>query len=288
MHANTAGQTGARSGLHFFTDDFGWSVCFMCIFALIVFQGTVPTREAINIYYQEQMMKTSRESDLDHCTHRDEGPVSAGRGREEDDGEEAGRTTDKIEPVPGKNYPKDSYTEPGPGGDAPDKLEPEPVSGDEPGELHTKTGPETVLGRDCVDKTELETVSGAATPDETDLASGADSPDEAPAEAGSTERDPAVEEYPECIVATTSQRPRAKLSRIKQVQSSLSSSSEGEITSHRLVLQMAALSARIYIFYLFNIMLQLLPFKMSQLRLFTSESSRNHLTGVCQDRSRTC
>lgn len=255
MHANTAGQTGARSGLQFLMEGVGCSICFMFLFSLIVFQGNVPTREAINIYYQEQMMKTSRESGLDHCSHGDEGLVSADRGREEEeDGENAGTTTEKTEPVPGTNYP---YSEVGPGGDAPDKPDPELVSGHDPGELHTKTGPETVLRRDCADKTRLETVSGedppeiepvlgAGTPDETDLASGEDGPDEAPAETGSTERDPAVEEYPECTVATTSQRPRAKLSRMKRVQSSLSSSSEGEITSrrHRLV-QMEALSAHI-------------------------------------------
>lgn len=205
------------------------------------------------------MMKTSRESGLDYCTHGAEGQVSANRGREEEeeDGKEAGSRTEKTKPVSGRNDPKDLYTEPesGPGEDAPDKPQPDGVSGDDQGELHT--GPEAVLGRDCVEKTKLETVSTGdppktkpaseeGAPDKTDLASGANGPDEASGvkpEIGSAERDPAVEQYPECMVATTSQRPRPKLSRMERVQSSLSSSSEGEMISgrHRLVLQMAAL-----------------------------------------------
>ncbi|XP_026217973.1 piezo-type mechanosensitive ion channel component 2-like isoform X2 [Anabas testudineus] len=222
-------------------------------------QGNVPTREAINIYYQEQMMKASRESGLDYCTHGDEGTASTDRGREEEDErEEAGNTEEQTEPVLEREDPKGLYTEPepGPGQDAPDRPEPERVSGDDSGELLTKAGSETVEERDCVDKTqqkivsddlpetepvsgtggsdESEPVSGACAP-ETHLASRADGPDEAPASGvkPGTEGGPAVEENPEHIVATTSQRQRPKLSRMERVPSSLSSSSEGEITSRR-------------------------------------------------------
>ncbi|XP_071370340.1 piezo-type mechanosensitive ion channel component 2-like [Centroberyx affinis] len=36
-------------------------------------QGNVPSREAIHVYYQQQMLKTSRESGLDYSTHEAEG-----------------------------------------------------------------------------------------------------------------------------------------------------------------------------------------------------------------------
>lgn len=47
----------------------GVDLCCICFFV----QGNVPTREAIHIYYQEQMMKSSRESGLDYSTHEVEG-----------------------------------------------------------------------------------------------------------------------------------------------------------------------------------------------------------------------
>lgn len=56
-------------------------------------QGKVPTREAIHIYYQEQMMKSSRESGLDYITHGAEGWNATDTQRdeeEEDDDEEEG------------------------------------------------------------------------------------------------------------------------------------------------------------------------------------------------------
>lgn len=55
-------------------------------------QGKVPTREAIHLYYQEQMMKSSRESGLDVCCHDDEVQMAGERG---EDNEGAG--TDQQE-----------------------------------------------------------------------------------------------------------------------------------------------------------------------------------------------
>lgn len=69
-------------------------ICF-CFFA----QGNIPTREAIRIYYQEQMMRSSRESDLDRQT-------SSERGREDKDAlsseaeEQAGSQTAEEKPEP--------------------------------------------------------------------------------------------------------------------------------------------------------------------------------------------
>lgn len=48
-------------------------------------QGKVPTREAIHVYYQEQMMRSSRESGLDFCSHDDEVQSSGERGQNEDE-----------------------------------------------------------------------------------------------------------------------------------------------------------------------------------------------------------
>ncbi|XP_055363650.1 piezo-type mechanosensitive ion channel component 2-like isoform X2 [Betta splendens] len=135
-------------------------------------QGNVPTREAINIFYQEQMMKTSRESGPGSITRGAEDQASANRQREQ----------------------KEGGPEQDPGGD-PAKAEPAPGEG------------------------------GADTTDQP--------PHEAPGsgiklETGLTEGNPSAEQCPECNVATTSHRPRPKLARAERVQSSSSSSSEGE------------------------------------------------------------
>ncbi|XP_068199524.1 piezo-type mechanosensitive ion channel component 2-like isoform X2 [Antennarius striatus] len=85
-------------------------------------QGNVPTRDAIRIYYHEQMMKSSRESGLDYSTHE----ASAGRGSKEEeevlpdsDGEEVGGQTaeEKTEVRPEGDYPDEAD---------PDAGEPEP------------------------------------------------------------------------------------------------------------------------------------------------------------------
>ncbi|XP_039983516.1 piezo-type mechanosensitive ion channel component 2-like [Xiphias gladius] len=225
-------------------------------------QGNLPTREAINIYYQEQMMKTSRESGLDYSIHEAEGQASALRGREEEAEEEEGISPDtdeeaggqtaenkpETEPVSRKYDPKHPHTRQGPervsGADGP--ADPhterglEKVSGDDPGELHMKTQ-EAVLERVCENKTKPETVPGRDLPEtDTEPVLGGDGPDEpdetlgavdAPAsgvvpETVPAEGDPAVEvkseDFLECVVAKTSQRSRPKLSRMERVQSSSS------------------------------------------------------------------
>ncbi|KAJ4923967.1 hypothetical protein JOQ06_028222 [Pogonophryne albipinna] len=46
-------------------------------------QGNVPTRDAIHVYYQRQILKASRESGLNYSSHEAEGQTSAERGPEE-------------------------------------------------------------------------------------------------------------------------------------------------------------------------------------------------------------
>lgn len=59
-------------------------------------QGKVPTREAIHVYYQEQMMRSSRESGLDICSHDDEAPTD----QHEEETPETDRDVDlDLEPV---------------------------------------------------------------------------------------------------------------------------------------------------------------------------------------------
>ncbi|XP_035513237.1 uncharacterized protein LOC118324853 [Morone saxatilis] len=158
-------------------------------------QGNVPNREAIHVYYQEQMMKTSRESGLDYSTHEVEVQTSAERRREEGvnpdtDEEKAGGQTAEVKPD----------TEPG--GDYPDKPEPEPISGDP-----FEPGPELVSAADGPDKT--EPVSGG-------------SGETVSVKPETAEGDPVF------FVAKTSQKWRPKLSRMKRVQSLSSSSSSEE------------------------------------------------------------
>lgn len=50
-------------------------------------QGKVPTREAIHLHYQEQMLRSSRESGLDLSRHDDQDPSSA-QEEEEESGDE--------------------------------------------------------------------------------------------------------------------------------------------------------------------------------------------------------
>uniref|UniRef100_A0A3Q1EK08 Piezo-type mechanosensitive ion channel component 2-like n=1 Tax=Acanthochromis polyacanthus TaxID=80966 RepID=A0A3Q1EK08_9TELE len=59
-------------------------------------QGDVPSREAINVYYQEQMMKSSRESGLDDSAHEDDEKGGSPDAHEE----EAGGETAEEKPEP--------------------------------------------------------------------------------------------------------------------------------------------------------------------------------------------
>lgn len=87
---------------------------------MIFFQGSVPTREAIHNYYQEQMLKSSRESGLDCSTHEAEG----NKRREEKDAEGSSPDTDEEGPG-GQTAEEEPETEP-----VPDGLEePEPKAG---------------------------------------------------------------------------------------------------------------------------------------------------------------
>ncbi|XP_056869498.1 piezo-type mechanosensitive ion channel component 2-like isoform X1 [Takifugu flavidus] len=73
-------------------------------------QGKVPTREAIHLYYQEQMMKSSRESGLDVCSHDDEVQMSGERGKDEDN--EGARTDQHEEETPETNLDLEPVLEP--------------------------------------------------------------------------------------------------------------------------------------------------------------------------------
>ncbi|XP_074484403.1 piezo-type mechanosensitive ion channel component 2-like isoform X2 [Sebastes fasciatus] len=116
-------------------------------------QGNVPTREAIHVYYQEQMMKASRESGLNYSTHEAEGQASAERGREEEE-EAVSPDTDEEE---AEEKPESKL-----GGHYPDKPEPGPVSGEDPLEPR----PEQVSGADGPGEPEAEPVSGGGGPGE--------------------------------------------------------------------------------------------------------------------------
>ncbi len=182
------------------------------------------------------MMKTSRESGLDYSTHEAE----RGREKEEEgvsphiDEEEAGGQIVE-ETKPGGSYPdKPEYLsgrdpfEPGPEiisrTHCPGK--PDHISGGDP----LETGAELVAGADCPGKTKLEIVRGEDPPEtELEKESGEDGLGEpVSAEAPSSGVKPEAKDYPECLVAKTSQRSRPKLSRMERVQSSSSLSSEEE------------------------------------------------------------
>ncbi|XP_070841701.1 piezo-type mechanosensitive ion channel component 2-like isoform X1 [Chaetodon trifascialis] len=177
-------------------------------------QGKVPTREAIHYYYQEQMMKSSRETSLDYSTQEAEMQTSAERGKEEGEEEEVNSDMEEEE-VGGQTT--EETPEPRPGGDYPDKSElgPEPVSEGEP----LEPGPELLSGVDGTDETEPRAGSGGV------LEPVSAETSQAPTSAVEVKS----EDYPECLVAKTSQRRRPKLSKMERVKSSSSMSlSENE------------------------------------------------------------
>ena len=174
----------------------------------LVDQGNLPTREAITVYYEEQMMKTSRESGLDYSSHdatvrRREGGGDEEGGHPDTDEEEAGGQTTKEKEEKPKTDPDDeddphSEQEPGLGSIGSDPH-PETGSEDDPGGLQTTVSP----------------------PETEPQADGHNEPGEEPATVQ-------AEDVPEGIVAETSQRSRPKLSRMERVQSLSSLSSEEE------------------------------------------------------------
>ncbi|XP_062236076.1 piezo-type mechanosensitive ion channel component 2-like isoform X2 [Platichthys flesus] len=166
-------------------------------------QGNLPTREAITVYYEEQMMKISRESGLDSGSHD-----ATVRGREGGGDEEGGRPDTEEEEAGGQTTNEkeeklktdsddedDSHSEHEPGlGSIGSDPHPQTGSEEDPGGLQTTVSPP---------ETEPE-------------ADGHNEPGE---------------DVPECIEAKTSQRSRPKLSRMERVQSLASlSSEEGEIS----------------------------------------------------------
>ncbi|XP_075941386.1 piezo-type mechanosensitive ion channel component 2-like isoform X1 [Anarhichas minor] len=160
-------------------------------------QGNVPTREAIHVYYQEQMMKASRESGLNYSTHEAERQASAETRREEeeeavspDTDEEPDSNPDKpesgplsggapLEPEPISGGDGSGEPEPVSGGDGSGEPEAEPVSGgDGPGEPEE----EPVSLADGPSEPETEPVSGADSPGEAEPVSRAEYPGELEAE----------------------------------------------------------------------------------------------------------
>ncbi|XP_041824079.1 piezo-type mechanosensitive ion channel component 2-like [Melanotaenia boesemani] len=226
-------------------------------------QGSMPSREAINFYYQQKMMGTSTESELDCSTHESKQQASAETGRVEEEerlvSDTAGKAAGQTSKVSRKNYMGGLHTEPepgsGPGGHGPTDLHgetelggsglvdphtetsPTMGSGLDPNTLYTKTGPE--FSKDHVKIFEPQTVLEEHPPEtDPEPLSGADGSEE-PVQAsevaeGPTEAGPPPSEAegcPECLVAKTSQRPRPRLSRMERVHSlsSLSSSDEESI-----------------------------------------------------------
>ncbi|KAM3593292.1 uncharacterized protein V6R79_009660 [Siganus canaliculatus] len=159
-------------------------------------QGRVPTREAIHVYYQEQMMRSSRESGLDYTTHEATVQTPADRGEEEGAG-----ALQNPEPQLGS------------GAAGPDEMEPDPES--------SAAGP---------DEMEPEPESSAAGPDEMEPEpeSSAAGPDEMEPEPESSAAGP---DYLECCGSKSTRRRRPRLSRMERVTSSSSLSSEDETIS---------------------------------------------------------
>ncbi|XP_074549296.1 piezo-type mechanosensitive ion channel component 2 [Halichoeres trimaculatus] len=102
-------------------------------------QGNVPTREAIHIYYQEQMTKTSRESSLDYTSYEAEGQTVTGGGREE---EQEGGSSDQYEAIePGEGFPTEK---PDPGGE---QSSAEAPSSGAAVEVHSEECPECLMAK---------------------------------------------------------------------------------------------------------------------------------------------
>ncbi|KAM7389966.1 hypothetical protein PAMA_008240 [Pampus argenteus] len=170
-------------------------------------QGKVPSREAIHIYYQEQMLKTSRDSGLDYSTHDTERQTSAeGGGVKEEEEKERGSSETHREEEEGSCLETHKEKAEGPA--------PKPVLRGHP----CSTEPGSAEGN--LGQTVLEPISGAAGPDDTVSGPVGGDP-------GLTEPGPAVEvkAYPECPVDKTSRSRRPRLFRMQRVES-LSSSSE--------------------------------------------------------------
>lgn len=182
------------------TDD--WTVLISFWICLFI-KGNVPTREAIHIYYQEQMMKSSRESGMDTIICEDEGQTSAERQRKEegDEEEEEVASLDIDKEEAGHHTAEDEV-----GSDHPEHCEPE-----------------------------LDLVSG---PDgQEDPQPGLGSAEEMLGVPSSAESK--TVDYPESSVAKTSQRWRPRLSRMDRVKSSSSLSSSSDVRlsqTHRWVL----------------------------------------------------
>nr|XP_046227093.1 piezo-type mechanosensitive ion channel component 2-like isoform X2 [Scatophagus argus] len=95
-------------------------------------QGNVPTREAIRVYYHEQMMKSSRETVMDYSSHEAEAQTSAERQGEEEEVEEDGVSPDTAgEEVGGLKMKEKLEIKPVGDYASKPKPKPEPESGEE-------------------------------------------------------------------------------------------------------------------------------------------------------------
>ncbi|KAK5877668.1 hypothetical protein CesoFtcFv8_025151 [Champsocephalus esox] len=216
-------------------------------------QGNVPTRDAIHVYYQRQILKASRESGLNYSSHEAEGQTSAERGPEEvsppdTNEEEPGPGGERPEPGLGGECPEPGLggecPEPGPGGEGPEP-EPGPAGdGPEPGPAGERPEPGPVG-----EGPEPEPAGDVPEPgpggDRPEPGPAGDVPEPGPGGVGpepgpggdgpcsgaepDTEEDTTVEvqyeDCPECLLIRT-RRPR--LSRMERVRSSSSSSSSDQ------------------------------------------------------------
>ncbi|KAL6097437.1 uncharacterized protein ACO6RY_12985 [Pungitius sinensis] len=182
-------------------------------------QGNVPTREAIHVYYQEQMMRASRDG-----SHEAERQASAERRWEE---EEETVSPDAAEPDEETESPENPGSRP-PSGGAADEPVPEQESGE------AGSG-EPESGEDSLCQPELEPISGNSGSGKPGPASGEGGPGE-PSSGLEANRvtaagNPSLEDHPEGLVTRIRQRRRPKLTRMERVgasSSSLSSEDGGD------------------------------------------------------------
>ncbi|KAM8823349.1 piezo-type mechanosensitive ion channel component 2-like isoform 3-T4 [Spinachia spinachia] len=179
-------------------------------------QGNVPTREAIHVYYQEQMMGASRESGLNNSSHEAERQASAERRWKEEE-ETLSPDADEEPDEELESSPEKPGSRP-PLGRQPLKPVPELESG-----KYYSGEPELL----SVDEPEPDPISGDGAFGIPEQASGEGGPGE-PSSGLVPDRvtaagNPSLEGHPEGLVTRLRQRRRRKLTRMGKVGASSSS-----------------------------------------------------------------
>ncbi|KAF7643979.1 hypothetical protein LDENG_00230120 [Lucifuga dentata] len=196
-------------------------------------KGNMPSRDAIHVYYQEQMMKTSRMSGLDSITHDAEGQSSAQRGREgaEPEPDSMGHKDAKPEPEPDSTGIKDTKPEPEPDSTGHKDTKPEPES---TGNKDTKPEPESTGNKDTKPEPEPQSTGIKDTKLELEPESTGNKDTKPESEPDSTRNKGTKPEpesqtdYSQCPGTRTIHRLWPKLQRMERVELSSSSSSREE------------------------------------------------------------